>query len=70
MLKKDDGPLTIWTSIRGLGADLIAFLKDESGLTTIEYTTMGGVLSGFIVAGASALRDAQAAALDRMVQPD
>lgn len=70
MIKRDGERLTIWTSIRGLVDELTALIKDESGLTTVEYTTMGGVLSGVIVVGASALRDAQAAALERMIQPD
>lgn len=52
-----------------IGRGLTALLKDESGLTTVEYTTMGGVLSGVIVVAASALRDAQAVALDQMIQP-
>jgi len=68
---KIDGELsTIWTAVQGLFGDVKAFMEDESGLTTVEYTTMGGVLSGIIVVCASALRDAQAAALDRMIQPD
>ena len=48
---------------------LISLWRDESGLTTVEYCTAGGVLSGAILLGAHALRAAQEAAVARMIAP-
>lgn len=41
-------------------------ISDERGLTTVEYATIGGVVSGMIVVAGSQLQDAQSAAFERM----
>jgi Flp pilus assembly pilin Flp len=49
---------------------LVALVKDERGLTTVEYSAAGGVLSAMIFVAASALRDAQAEAVASMFDHD
>ncbi|MCI3132705.1 Flp family type IVb pilin [Phenylobacterium aquaticum] len=70
MRQEDNKRWSVQAALKAVGAEISSLLRDESGLTTIEYTTMGGVLSGVIAVAGSALRDAQAAAVDSMVQPD
>jgi len=49
---------------------IIGLWRDEAGLTTVEYCTAGGVLSGAIMIGAHALKTAQETAVARMIAPD
>lgn len=57
----------------GLPADFVqavtALLRDEAGLTTVEYCAAGGVLSGALLLGTLALKAAQEAAVARMIAP-
>lgn len=56
-----------WRAFSRLLSDIFA---DERGLSTIEYSTMGGVMSGIIFMAGDTLRQAQMAAIERMAYPD
>lgn len=45
----------------------IAIWADESGATTLEYCAAGGVLSGLTFWAFEVLKEAQSAALDRVL---
>lgn len=48
---------------------LQALMADERGLGTVEYSTMGGVMSGAIFLAGQALQQAQLAAVESLTAP-
>ena len=55
--------------LRGFWQSVVRLVSDEGGISSIEYSTLGGAMSGIIFFAASALQNAQAAAIERFVQP-
>lgn len=46
-----------------------ALIADQGGLSTVEYSTMGGVMSGAIYMAGQALQQAQLSAIESLTQP-
>lgn len=55
-----------WSALAGR---IAALLADDRGLSTIEYSTLGGTLSGVILLAGGALQDATMVAVGRMTNP-
>ncbi|MDO8379280.1 hypothetical protein [Phenylobacterium sp.] len=46
-----------------------ALIADRGGLSTVEYSTMGGVMSGAIYMAGQALQQAQLSAIESLTGP-
>ncbi|HQT53222.1 MAG: hypothetical protein Q8K11_10110 [Phenylobacterium sp.] len=44
-------------------------MADQRGLSTVEYSTLGGVMSGAIFLAGQALQQAQLSAIERLTGP-
>lgn len=48
---------------------LRALMADQRGLSTVEYSTLGGAMSGAILLAGQALQEAQLSAIERLTAP-
>lgn len=53
--------------LRELLNQVAVLLKDESGLTSTEYSTMGGAMAGGVFTASDALSQAAGTAIDNVV---
>ncbi|MFZ3005010.1 MAG: hypothetical protein WA047_02455 [Phenylobacterium sp.] len=44
-------------------------MADQRGLSTVEYSTLGGAMSGAILLAGQALQEAQLSAIERLTAP-
>lgn len=59
----------IFHFLQTVAGSVLALVADERGLSTVEYSTMGGAMSGAIYMAGQALQQAQLSAIESMTQP-